>query len=41
MNQENMFLLRENSRYTEFLYLFYFDRDISNMHPRYGNSFLF
>jgi hypothetical protein len=35
-----MFLLLENWQYIEFLYLFYFDRVISNMHLRYGNSFL-
>jgi hypothetical protein len=35
-----MFLLLENLLYIEFLYLFYFDHVVSNMHPRYGNSFL-
>jgi hypothetical protein len=35
-----MFLLLENLRYNEFLYLLYFDRVISNTHPRYRNSFL-
>jgi hypothetical protein len=40
MNQENMFLFLENWRNIEFLYLLYFDRVISNMQPRYENSFL-
>jgi hypothetical protein len=39
-DQENMFLLLESWRYIEFLYLLYFDRVVSNMHPSYGNSFL-
>jgi hypothetical protein len=38
MNQENMLLLLENLWHIEFLYLLYFDYDISNMHPRYENT---
>jgi hypothetical protein len=39
MNQENMFLL-QNGQYIKFIYVLYFHRFMSNMHPRYGNSFL-